>query len=97
MLLAHQKEAETTFLLGRHIKIGEKAELALMREIEEEIGEKAIIKQFISAVEYSWVINDQGNHEVILLFEVQINDLDRASHQPHRNLILSLFGQSQQN
>lgn len=79
VLLAHQKGAGNTFLPGGHIEIGEKAELALVREIEEEIGKKAIIKQFVGAVECSWVENDQGNHEIDLLFEVQIPDLDSSA------------------
>ena len=61
VLLAHQKGAENTFLPGGHIEIGEKVELALVREIKEEIGGKAIIKQFIGAVECSWVENNLEN------------------------------------
>ena len=78
VLLAHQKGAGNTFLPGGHIEIGEKAELGLVREIEEEMGKKAIIKQFIGAVECSWFENDQGNHEINLLFEVQVPDLDSS-------------------
>jgi 8-oxo-dGTP diphosphatase len=78
VLLAHQKGAENLFFPGGHIEIGEKAELALAREIEEEIEKKVIIKQFVGAVECSWFENDLGNHEINLLFEVQIPDLDTS-------------------
>ena len=91
VLLAHQKGAENTFLPGGHIKIGEKAELALMREIEEEIGKKAIIKQFIGAVECSWFENDQGNHEINLLFEVQIPNLDSSEPPASQESHLEFF------
>jgi 8-oxo-dGTP diphosphatase len=91
VLLAHQKSAEHTFLPGGHIETGEKAEVALVREIEEEIGKKAIIKQFIGAVECSWHENDQGHHEINLLFEVQVPDLDPseppASQESHLEFI----------
>ena len=39
VLLAHQKGAANSFLPGGHIGMGEKAEVALIREISEEIGE----------------------------------------------------------
>jgi 8-oxo-dGTP pyrophosphatase MutT (NUDIX family) len=91
VLLAHQKGAENTFLPGGHIEIGEKAELALTREIEEELGEKAIIRQFIGAVECAWGENGLGNHEINLLFEVQIPDLDPSAPPASQESHLEFF------
>jgi 8-oxo-dGTP diphosphatase len=76
VLLAHQKGADSTFLPGGHIGVGEKAEVALIREIGEEIGEKGTVKQFIGAVEAIWRENDRENHEINLIFEVDIPNLD---------------------
>ncbi len=78
VLLAHQKGADNTFLPGGHIEMGEKAEAALIREIGEEIGKRAIVKQFIGAVECAWKEQDQGHHEINLVFEVSIPDLDSS-------------------
>ncbi len=91
VLLAHQKGAENTFLPGGHIEMGEKAELALAREIEEEIGKKAIIKQFIGAVECSWIENEQANHEINLLFEVLVPDLDSGEAPVSQESHLEFF------
>ena len=76
VLLAHQKGADNTFLPGGHIDMGEKADTALIREIGEEIGMTASINQFIGAVECAWTEKGQVNHEINLVFEVCISDLD---------------------
>jgi 8-oxo-dGTP diphosphatase len=91
VLLAHQKGAANTFLPGGHIEVGEKAVWALAREIEEELGKKAIIKQFIGAVECSWIENDQSNHEISLLFEVQIPDFDSSESPVSQESHLEFF------
>jgi 8-oxo-dGTP diphosphatase len=78
VLLAHQRGTDNTFLPGGHIGMGEKADAALIREMYEEIGETAIVKQFIGAVECTWTENDQDNHEINLVFELFIPNLDSS-------------------
>jgi 8-oxo-dGTP diphosphatase len=83
VLLAHQIGANNTFLPGGHIELGERAELALARELAEEIGKQAITKQFIGAVEWLWTDNNQTNHEINLIFEAVVPGLD--SDEPPRS------------
>lgn len=93
VLLAHQKGVGNTFLPGGHINNGEKAETALIREIEEEIGQKATVKKFVGAVEYVWTENDQANHEINLIFELTIPGLSASvpvqSQEDHLEFIWS--------
>jgi 8-oxo-dGTP diphosphatase len=97
VLLAHQKGAEHTFLPGGHIEFGERAEAALLREIAEETGMQADVKRFIGAVECAWVEGDQHNHEIDLLFEVDVPELDSnealQSCEPHLDFIWSRPGE----
>jgi 8-oxo-dGTP diphosphatase len=78
VLLAHQKGGASTFLPGGHIGMGEKAEEALIREIAEEFGEKAMVNHFIGAVECTYAENDQDHHEINLIFEVDVANLDTS-------------------
>ena len=87
VLLAHQKGAGNTFLPGGHIAPGESAGSALIREIKEEIGKTAMVKQFVGAVEAAWAENGEDQHEINLLFEISIQDLNPsvppASRESH--------------
>ena len=68
-LLCKQKDCEYTFLPGGHIDLGESATDALIREINEEIGEKITIKNFSGAIENAW----KDHCEISLFFEVNHN------------------------
>jgi 8-oxo-dGTP pyrophosphatase MutT (NUDIX family) len=76
VLLVRQKDGKNTFLPGGHIDPGEKAESALVREIEEETGMSAVVKSFVGAVEHRWTENGQENHEINLVFEAAVPGLD---------------------
>ena len=54
LLLCKQKNADYTFLLGGHIELGEPAEIALAREIKEEINADVQVGNFRGAIENAW-------------------------------------------
>jgi 8-oxo-dGTP diphosphatase len=76
VLLVHAAEADHTFLPGGHIEAGEGAEKALLREFKEELGWDARITRFVGAVEYLWKGFGDDNHEINLLFEVEVPGVD---------------------
>ena len=94
VLLAHQIGASNTFLPGGHIESCEPADLALIREIKEEIGYNAVIKGFVGAVEHSCIFNDVVNHEINLVFEVLLPEIDSTvspvSNEKHLEFIWAL-------
>jgi len=78
VLLTRQKDGNHTFLPGGHIEQGERAEAALVREIAEELGEAAAVKNFVGAVENAWVDDGTPIHEINLVFEAEIPGLDSS-------------------
>ncbi len=93
ILLAHQKGAAYTFLPGGHIEFGERAELALVREIAEEIGMLASVQRFVGAVEGFYDENNGPHHEINLVFEVDVpvlsSDRPPLSREPHLEFLWS--------
>jgi len=87
ILLVHQMGADNTFLPGGHIEKRESAKQALVREIQEELGMCPTIQRFLGAVEHAWPEDTLTNHEINLLFEVEIEGLTSdeppASLEPH--------------
>ncbi|MDP2676541.1 MAG: NUDIX domain-containing protein [bacterium] len=73
ILLAHAKGKDNTFLPGGHIEPGEKAEDALVREIQEELGVGSAVTSYLGTIENSWLDGVIRHHEINLIFEVAIN------------------------
>ena len=75
LLLCHTKGADNTYLPGGHVEFRERAEVALVREIEEEMGVSSRCGRFLGAVEHSFVQKEKIHCEVNLLFALEVDAL----------------------
>ncbi|MGH3590163.1 MAG: NUDIX domain-containing protein [Candidatus Dormibacteria bacterium] len=83
LLLARQRTKSWSFLPGGHVEPGERVEMALVREIAEELDTEAKIAGFVGVVEHGYVEDGAIHHELNLVFEVTIDSLDPASQEDH--------------
>jgi ADP-ribose pyrophosphatase YjhB (NUDIX family) len=93
VLLCRPLAEEWWFLPGGHVEPGERVELALIREIAEELGTEASIVGLLAVVENCWSDDDDTHHELNLVFEATIADAAelecRESHLTFRWLPLN--------
>lgn len=75
ILLARQRGADYTFLPGGHIHFGEPAEMALVREIKEELGVSVWVRQLLGVLEHSWRNGNDLHHELNLVFAIECKEL----------------------
>lgn len=76
LLVCQSKGAANTYLPGGHVEFGEKAAVALVREIREELGVKAKAGEFLGAVEHTFRQKGDVHCEVNLVFAMEIANLD---------------------
>jgi len=82
ILLCKGKGKEYYFFPGGHVEKGEKAEEALKRELDEELGAKSGKMSFIGAVEN--IFRDSyDHHEINLVFEAEVSGDEFASKEDH--------------
>ncbi len=72
VLLCQNKSKTYSYLPGGHIEYRERAEEALVREIEEELGLASTIKKFLGCAEFCFHPNHHWIAEINLVFEVAI-------------------------
>ncbi len=75
ILLAQKLEKETAFLPGGHIENYESAEIALIREINEELHLESTVDYFLGAIENKWNDAKTINFELNLIFKISINNI----------------------
>jgi 8-oxo-dGTP diphosphatase len=83
LLLVRQRTKSWAFLPGGHVEPGERVEVALVRELAEELGTEAKVAGFVGAVEHGYIEDGTTHHEINLVFEVAINDTEPVSQEDH--------------
>ncbi|GAA0538557.1 DNA mismatch repair protein MutT [Saccharopolyspora subtropica] len=83
LLLVRQRTKSWSFLPGGHVEPGERVEVALVRELAEELGTDAKIAGFVGAVEHGYIEDGVTHHEINLVFEVSIDAAEPVSQEDH--------------
>lgn len=83
ILLVRLVGKKWSFLPGGHVEPGEPVELALTRELAEELGSESKINGFLGAVEHGYVEDGITHHEINLVFDVALDALDPVSQEHH--------------
>jgi len=81
LLVCQGKGAGNTYLPGGHVEWSEKADTALKREIGEELGVHATVKEFLGAVEHTFMQKGRRHCEINLVFRMEISAIS-PGHDP---------------
>jgi 8-oxo-dGTP diphosphatase len=75
LLVCQSKGAANTYLPGGHVEWREKAVEGLRREIAEELGVRAVVREFLGAVEHTFIQKGKRHCEINLMFRMEISSL----------------------
>jgi ADP-ribose pyrophosphatase YjhB (NUDIX family) len=79
VLLCRSVGADYAYLPGGHVEFGETAAYALARELQEEMGVKVKVENFLGAIESVFTQNGKTHHEISLMFEMSSAQLARRA------------------
>ena len=82
LLLCHSKGAANTYLPGGHVEFDERAQVALERDLDEEMGRAARAGRFMGAVEHTFVQKGKPHCEINLVFELSVTGLVAGQTPP---------------
>lgn len=67
-----QRDGEEYALPGGHVKIGETLEVALIREIKEEMGVRIACRKMLWSEECFWEWNGKQNHSISFYYQAEV-------------------------
>jgi 8-oxo-dGTP diphosphatase len=79
ILLCQSVGQDNTFLPGGHVEHGESATAALARELQEELGMRVKVEDFLGALEAVYTHEGRVHHEVNLVFGISSPTLVRRA------------------
>lgn len=80
-LVVRAKNSSHIYLPGGHVEAGEGLEVALKRELLEETGRNSNIKEYLGAIENSWVQGKTKEWEITHFFRGAIQDFEAQPQQ----------------
>lgn len=72
LLVCQSKGGGNTYLPGGHVEWQERATEGLRREIREELGVTPVIREFLGAVEHTFIQKGRRHCEINLMFRMEI-------------------------
>jgi ADP-ribose pyrophosphatase YjhB (NUDIX family) len=81
VLLARMKGKSYSFLPGGHHEVGETLVQTLVRELREELGVEAVVKNYLGVVENGWPEDEEYHYEINHIFTADVPEL-RAGASP---------------
>jgi len=88
VLLCKNKEKDYYFFPGGHINFGESAKETLLREMREELNFSVDKWIFIGAVENVFIEDNEKHHEINLVFNTEIKEINTESKENHIDFVL---------
>lgn len=83
LLLCKAKNIDWYYFPGGHVEFGEPAKAALARELKEELGVKADVKDFLGAAENTYERDGTTSHELNLVFACNVPGSALQSREDH--------------
>lgn len=81
ILLCRAKGGDSTYLPGGHIEFGETGEMALVREVKEELGVDSKVTKTLGFLENAFLQKGEKHQEINLIYALEVEGAEDAKSQ----------------